>query len=436
MRIRLFCYAFSASAAAALLAACAGAQLAIGVPNAGGDAIENTSTTSYQLLYRVDKESGVFPEGGLLDVGADLYGIAAAGGNSDCNGHLGCGTIYRIGTNGVEKSLFTFTNSNGANPSSALIDVKGALYGTTSSGGATGKGTFYSITPSGAEKVLYSFGGTPDGQGPSRNLIAVDGTLYGVTAGGGMECSLGPSGCGTVYTITTGGVERVLYRFKGGSDGAAPSGLALYNGMLYGTTSLGGDVKGACSGFAANDGCGTFYALTASGRHVVLYRFHGNSDGKAPQGALAVVSGSLYGTTYSGGSGDGTVYNMTTTGAERVVYSFGGGSDGNGPTGLLDVSGVLYGTTYYGGGTSSACAYACGTIYSVTTDGAERVLYRFAGATDGFYPDGYLTEVKATLYGTTTQGGTDTWLRDHVGRCCGTVFSVTLPGRANSRAHR
>jgi uncharacterized repeat protein (TIGR03803 family) len=135
-----------------------------------------------------------------------------------------------------------------------LIDVKGLLYGTLSSGGPHGQGTVYSITTSGTVNVVYSFSGT-DGAYPRARLIDAGGTLYGTTSTGGVRGCFSPngSGCGTVFSVTRGGTEKVLHDFSyGGSDGYYPtSNLINVNGTLYGTTAYGG-----------THGYGTVYAIT------------------------------------------------------------------------------------------------------------------------------------------------------------------------------
>jgi uncharacterized repeat protein (TIGR03803 family) len=148
--------------------------------------------------------------------------------------------VYSIGTDGTEKVLYSFGGgSDGAYPAEGLTDVYGTLYGTTDEGGTSDKGTVYSISTDGTEKVLHSFGGGSDGDGPFAGLIDVNGTLYGTTfLGGDHGCY--QSGCGTVYSISTDGTEKVLYRFDG-YDGAQPEARLLHhNGTLYGTTSTGG----------------------------------------------------------------------------------------------------------------------------------------------------------------------------------------------------
>lgn len=74
------------------------------------------------------------------------------------------------------------------------------------------------------------------------------------------------------------------------------------------------------------------------------------------------------------------------------------------------MGGTLFGSTYQGG------TGGYGTVFRITTSGAESVLYSFAGGSDGVYPDGNLTDVGGTLYGT-TQGGGASGL--------GTVFSLS-----------
>jgi uncharacterized repeat protein (TIGR03803 family) len=316
-----------------------------------------------------------------------------------------------------ETVLHSFAGgSDGANPDAGLINVNGVLYGTAS-GGAESKGTVFKITTAGAETVLHTFGGAGDGAFLRSGLTALNGVLYGTTIGGGTN------GLGTVFKITTSGAESVLYSFAGGSDGATPfSGLTAVNGVLYGTTDIGG-VDG-CSG---SEGCGTVFKITTSGAESVLYRFGSTNDGQNPGTDLTDVNGVLYGTTSHGGASQcslpscGTVYKITTAGAESVLYDFAGGSDGAGPSSLVNVNGVLYGTTGSGGGDRCSGGNGCGTVFKITTSGAETVLHRFAGQSDGGEPPAGLTNVNGILYGTTEIGGANGL--DH-----GTAFKITTSG--------
>jgi len=411
--------ALTTSLAATLLVACGESPPPISAAHAmpqisaiasGPNALRRFSA-SYQQLYRFyPVRDGARPEGGLLDVSGTLYGTTAIGGErTERVNHMGKGTIYRISTSGAHKVLYRFRGgSDGSNPVSGLLDVNGTLYGTTYDGGgsgcssAKGCGTIYSVSPSGAEKVLYAFKGGSDGAYPKAPLIDVNGTLYGTTSEGGNYTCTHSTACGTVFSVTTSGQETVLYRFFGGSDGANPEAeLIAVNGVLYGTTRDGGPVN-----------LGTVFSITLAGAENVLYSFHGREHGADPSSGLINVNGVLYGTTVSGGGtakGNGIVYRISTAGAEKVVYRFAGGSDGAHPEAdLTEVSGMLYGTTSGNGDSSCSAsgAGACGTVFSISTSGVETVLHRFAGNTDGNDPAGPLTNVNGRLYGTTSQGGT------------------------------
>lgn len=322
-----------------------------------------TDNASYKVLFtfgarcpRTRCPYGAYPEAPLVEAGGMLYGTALEGGR---HGH---GTVFSIAPGGPLIVLHGFrygadgNRTDGGYPSARLIDVSDMLYGTTRRGGAYNGGTVFSITPTGKEKVLYSFGNGTDGIDPAAPLIELNGTFYGTTIHGG-------SGYCTVFTITPSGTEKVLYSFAGGTDGAYPSSpLVEVNGTLYGATGEGGG-----TGCSAGNGCGTVYSITLSGSEKVLYRFVTGTGGVNPSGGLIDVNGTLYGTTAFGGAvqkcgggGCGTVYSITTAGSENVLHSFGNGHDGIGPyTGLIKVKGKLYGTTQNGG------AYNRGTIFSV-----------------------------------------------------------------------
>jgi uncharacterized repeat protein (TIGR03803 family) len=192
----------------------------------------------------------------------------------------------------------------------------------------------------------------------------------------------------------------VVHNFTGGSDGGGPLNGFTSDGAgnLYGTTSSGG---------ATNHG--VVFRLNEEGVETVLYNFKDGSDGAYPQGALIKdKAGNFYGTTLGGGSaGTGTVFGITPKGAERVLYSFAGGTDGAAPQAGLafDAAGNLYGTTTTGG------ANGTGTVFKLTVPlkggkWTETVLYSFGAAPDGTTPVAGVTFDKAgNLYGTASAGG-------------------------------
>jgi uncharacterized repeat protein (TIGR03803 family) len=324
---------------------------------------------------------GAFPLAGLiLDSSGSLYGTTYLGGTH------GFGTVFRLmpsGSGWTETLLYSFTGGNdGGRPSAGLIfDSKGNLYGTTQQGGTGGSGVVFELTPSGGrwgERVLYSFTGGSDGSGPRVGLTLHASKLYGTTYVGGT------GGFGVVFELkhlNGAWVETAIYNFSGNTDGGYPLGGVVFDaaGNLYGTTSLGGDL-----GCPRGSGCGTVFELKPSGgtwTESALYSFTGGGDGDFPQAGLILRSGSLYGTTQSGGSsGSGAVFELIPSvggWTESVLYSFTGGSDGKFPlAGLVLGSGGLYGTTY-GGGTGGH-----GVVFEVTQTEWKEFGFTPAGGRD------------------------------------------------------
>jgi uncharacterized repeat protein (TIGR03803 family) len=306
---------------------------------------------------------------------------------------------------------------NGAQPVAPLTAVQQVLYGTTESGGRKLAGTVFSLTKSGTPTTLHSF--VPKlGAMPNGPVTSLSGDLFGTTEVGGTK------NLGVVWTLTKSKAFSVLHNFTGGKDGAQPhAGLTVFKGILYGTTSSGGP-----------DGGGVVFRITKSGKETTLHAFAGGTDGSEPYSGLTVLNGILYGTTFAGGTRDrGVVYSITADGTERVLYMFKGGTkDGAAPaSALISSDDVLYGTTIGGGHVSSLCDYGgCGTVFSVTVAGTEKMLYSFKSGLDGAEPSSNLVEFAGALYGTTAYGG---------GNCnaegCGTVYSVTSPG-AETIVHR
>ena len=262
------------------------------------------------------------------------------------------------------------------------------------------------------ESVLFSFNWS-DGALPYAGLIVdKQGNMYGTTSSGGSG-----SGAGAVFELTPAGTETILYSFGNLNDGQYPMGTLVQDasGNLYGTTEWGG-----------TSGQGTVFKVTPSGTETVLYNFTGGADGGGPQSGLVLGrNGKLYGTTFYGGliacnSGCGTVFEVTPNGRERVLYSFTGGADGAGPAGtsVRDGGGNLYGTTFNGG--LIACSFGCGVVFEITKTGTEKTLYSFQGGLDASKPASNLIVDKlGHLYGTTTLGGSSGW---------GTVFELTPAG--------
>ena len=396
------------------------------------------------------------------------------------------GGSLRVSPSGVTESiLYSFTGGkDGAEPQAGLIeDATGAFYGTATGGGnavgTAGDGVAFKLTPSAqgyVESVLHTFGGGNDGAMPWGGLtVDARGALYGTTNGGGSTACSG--GCGTVFRIRPtkqGYEEHVVYQFAGGTDGARPYyGTLLLDasGALYGTTNSGGDAS------CGTGGCGTVFKLTHHGRHYaeqIIHTFVGGNDGAGPESGLIEDSGgTLYGTTYAGGSkrcggyGCGTVFALAPSSggySERILHAFAGDLDGGEPFDPLtmDSAGSLYGTTAFGGrnfrgnvfklarsGSGFTYSILCqfldgkavypvsgvvvagggivygttsgrrGTVYELTPSKhgySQSLLHTFSGKADGLWPNGtVIVGTSGALYDTTMSGGAYGY---------GTVFSV------------
>lgn len=363
---------------------------------------------------------GATPVSGLIaDPDGNLYGTTADGGTgSNCGAkRSSCGTVFKIASNGTETVLHSFTGgSDGDGPVGGVVmDKAGNLYGTTWYGGTThdvphrscgghGCGVVFKLAPDGTETILHAFRAGSGGWYPNGGLTAdASGNLYGETMDGGKynNSICAQFGCGTVFEIQPDGSKITLYAFQGGTDGASPlDGVtADAAGNLYGVTSLGG---------APGCGCGTVYKVTPQGAESALYAFQGGLDGVSPNSGLIVDNaGNLYGTTsYGGQFGAGTVFKITPDGTEILLYSFQGTADGASPAAalIMDDQENLYGTTI-GGGDPHCDHYGCGTVFGVTPEGKETVLYAFPKKGRGEGPHAQLLRMNGNFYGTTTYGG-------------------------------
>jgi uncharacterized repeat protein (TIGR03803 family) len=300
----------------------------------------------HEFSRKKDYSDGQFPNGGLLYEDGTFYGTTSGEG-------AGNGILFSVFCQTgrcVEKVL----KNVGGIPNGDLVEENGTFYGTTQMGGPSFYGTVFTAAPSGEVNTLYSFKGGSDGERPFAGLTDVNGTFYGTTGGQ-------PYGPGTVFKITPSGEETVLHQFGGTSEGARdgtqPSSKMIdVNGTLYGTTSWGGAHQ-----------LGTVFSITTSGIERVVYSFAGDHDGENPASPLISANGALYGETGQGGaSGNGTIYEINGSGGEHVLYNFKGGVGGANPGGgLFKLHGFLYGTTSNGGNYSDCLVFGtgCGTFF-------------------------------------------------------------------------
>jgi uncharacterized repeat protein (TIGR03803 family) len=325
----------------------------------------------------------------------------------------------------------------------------GGLYGPS---GGYPDGYVVKLTPKRALRIVYYFKDFSDGIYPSAVVGDAAGNLYGTTSQGGDRECLGGLGCGTAFELSPSGTSyaiTLLHVFEGGSDGIAPSSLTLSaSGVLYGETSAGGfELQPNCE-----FGCGTVFKLTpknGSYREKILYRFRGASDGDGPRGAVALDSrGDVFGVTGNGGgscpdndTGCGTVYELARHGQayeEKILYRFTGTAKRAAiPTSIVRTAdGIFYGTTYWGG--NHACAHGCGTIFTLVRSGSKyraTILIRFGPAPGKAAREpSRLLVWKNELYGTTGVGGTCSG-GSMFSHGCGTAFALDLATRTTRAIH-
>ncbi|HUI84280.1 MAG TPA: choice-of-anchor tandem repeat GloVer-containing protein [Candidatus Binatia bacterium] len=369
---------------------------------------------------------GARPWAGVtMDRAGNVYGTTSGGGLGDGTVFR----LTRSATVWSFASLYSFQgDTDGAYPRSPVIfGPDGNLYGTTSGGGITDDccGTIYKLTASchsvvctWTESVLYRFQGGSDGSAPAGGIVFDPaGNIYGTTySGGGSGC--GGPGCGTVFKLASSGgswSESLVYRFTGGADGAAPLATVTLDqaGNLYGTASG-----------AGRNGLGVVFQLSPTGSgwsESVLHAFQNGNDGATPIGGLIFDStGNIYGTTYHGGPNrNGAVFELSPSGGGwilNVLYIFPAGGFEGGPwaTLFMDRAGSLYGTTYYGG------TQRDGSVFKLTPSNGgwtERDLYDFSIYDGEALYGSVIVDSNGVVYGTTYFGGGN--------RTTGEVFKIT-----------
>jgi uncharacterized repeat protein (TIGR03803 family) len=235
--------------------------------------------TEYVLYSFQGGNDGANPETSLTmdSTTGILYGTTYAGGSS------GWGTVFQLAPGASswnESVLYTFTGAtDGGGPLAGVTQgTGGVLYGSTSWGGAAGGcplggyaagcGVIFQLTPpvppatTWTQNVLYSFKGPPkDGSHPTQNLVlrASSGSLFGTTFAGASTVNTcfpaSYTGCGMAFLLkppsAPGGAwtKSPLAIFKG-DNGGGPNGLVINsNGLLFGSTYVGGTSGGFGSVF-------------------------------------------------------------------------------------------------------------------------------------------------------------------------------------------
>ena len=317
---------------------------------------------------------GAWPYGTLsFDNAGNLYGTTIAGGGGGCN--YGCGTVFELSRSSdgkwKEQVIFVFNGKDGESPYAGVVFDGASLYGTTQYGGHFNLGSVFKLTPAVGkrywqEEILHSFSAFRDGTNPSSAVtLDTSGAVYGTT-----PTEQGSSDC-VVFRLEPAAngqwKEKKLYDL-GDVFGACYGALVVdTNGNVFGTT-VRNEVGGA----------GTVFELTPSASRwklEVLFDFNSYFNGLYPEGGLVLdKSGSLYGTTASGGyshNENGVVFKLSHSRPgwkENVLYNFSGGNDGSGPIAgvVFDTLRNVYGTTYGGGNKLCQYSQGCGTVFQVS----------------------------------------------------------------------
>jgi uncharacterized repeat protein (TIGR03803 family) len=333
-----------------------------------GTVFKVTTSGAFTVLANFDGfTTGGDPYGGVtLGPDGNLYGT------TQFSGPHGEGTVFRVTRDGALNILYSFTattwngsnhvNSDGAQPFAAvMLAPDGYLYGTTALGGANGSGTVFKMTTNGVLTTMFSFDALVSSPIGSTNISGAepyagltwgpDNNLYGTTFIGGMKAD------GTAFKITPNGEFTLLTNFVG-SNGVGPQATMTPgpDGCMYGTT-LNGGIYGDQ---------GTVFKLTPDGALITLVSFDDTLTGAAPEaGVVFGPDGYLYGTTTDGGTNLtdswGTVFRVTTNGVLTTMAEFCQTNGSMSEAGLaFGPDGCLYGTTYSGG---SADPNAAGEVF-------------------------------------------------------------------------
>ena len=225
----------------------------------------------------------------------------------------------------------------------------------------------------------------------------------------------GKTGNGGIFKVhLNNGSEKNVHVFTGAPDGAGPlTSLTAANGSLYGTTFSGG-----------TNGAGTIYTLRPlTGQYATVYSFPTNSGD--PSSALIPYGSTLIGTTDFGGPSErGSLYQFDPgSGTVTTLYSFKMFKkipDGEFPRAPLVVGHKLYGVAGAGGD------FDTGTLYEFDfATGHEKTLFSFGGPL-GSEPSSNLVKIGSSLYGVIPSSGSPPY---------GTFYRFDLSTKTASAVH-
>ncbi|HYF68007.1 MAG TPA: choice-of-anchor tandem repeat GloVer-containing protein [Ohtaekwangia sp.] len=238
------------------------------------------------------------------------------------------GGIYKIyadgdSVNALDRIIFRFRSDwHGSNPTAQLLEQPdGYLYGTASNRGSLNKGTLFRLKMDGSgHEVIHTFNGTQGAHPDASLIMGADDYLYGVTPFGGSYDK------GVLFKIQPDGTDfAVLYEFNSAQGTNPMSNLLWYNGKLYGTASAGGAYDNGVVFSINPDGTG----------YTKLLECDGVASANPYGGLTPDENGVLYGTTTAGGDHNlGVIFSLNPDGSSyEKLFSFsqetGGSPNGN-----------------------------------------------------------------------------------------------------------
>jgi uncharacterized repeat protein (TIGR03803 family) len=217
-----------------------------------------------------------------------------------------------------------------------LADVQAQtdmIWGVNNNGGQYYYGTLFSMNSDGSNvQIAHSFGAVGDGTGLTTSLIQYNGILYGMTTAGGANAD------GIIFSYNPAtATYKIEYNFDG-THGSYPNGRLTIdpdNGLLYGTTLLGGA-----------DGSGVIFSFDpATHIYTDLLDMTGNSGGDGYTGQpLTFYNHMLYGITSSGSTYYAIIFSFNpATNAFTELYDSQEGYNYYNDVAIVAYNNVLYG---------------------------------------------------------------------------------------------
>ncbi|MBO9631467.1 MAG: T9SS type A sorting domain-containing protein [Chitinophagaceae bacterium] len=311
-----------------------------------------------------------------------FYGVAEFGGSN----HEGCLFEYNPANHQVKK-LYDFTYATGRFPRCGLTVYNNKLYGLATGGGNFNAGTLFEFDPAtNTYSKKFDFNEALHGKWPRTTLALYNGKLFGATSIG-TGATLG--GCIFWFDPANSTFSKRVDLSSIGA-GAIYHGMTVFNNKLYGLTVIGGTY---------NKGILFEFDHTTS---TLTKKIDMSEAGSSGSGTLAIWNNKLYGNSFSGGAnGRGAVYEYDPAANILTPRAAFNDLNGAGGTGYLTLyNNRLYGFTINGG------IYNTGVLFEFNPASNSYVKKLDIGSsTTGYQPTGHLNYYQRKFYGTTCKGG-------------------------------